>query len=364
MRTALVHDWLIEFAGAEKVLEGIYATIKAPVHTLFLDRSSLEDTLLRDAEINTSFLQNFPGLKKFYKHLLPFYPKAIESFDLADYDLIISSSHAVAKGVKTNKNQIHICYCHTPMRYAWDVYSEYLNSMSYFEKLPFQLTVSWLKKWDIKNSKKVDHFIANSKFIADRIQRIYQRKSQVVYPPVDTNFFDLGQQKDDYYLFVGRLANVYKRVDLAIDAFNSLKKPLVIIGEGPDAEKLKTNAKNNIEFLGRLSKNNVKAYMQNAKALIFPSLDDFGIVPVEAQACGTPVIAYRGGGALETVVENKTGTFFNKQTKHNLAKAVLDFEKIEHKFEPKLIRKNAEQFSKENFVKKFKNKIIKYKKII
>jgi len=359
MKTALVHDWLIEFAGAEKVLEIIYDITKSPIYTLFSDKSSLEDTLLKDAKINTSFLQNFPGLKKFYKHLLPFYSRAIESFDLSGYDHIISSSHAVAKGVKTNKDQTHICYCHTPMRYAWDVYSDYLSSMSYFEKAPFKLTVDWLKKWDIENSKNVDHFIANSKFIADRIKRIYKRNSQVIYPPVNTKFFEIKEQKDDYYLFVGRLANVYKRVDIIVEAFNSLNKSLVIIGEGPDAKQLKANAKNNIEFLGRLNTDKVKQYMQKAKALIFPSLDDFGIVPVEAQACGTPVIAYRGGGALETIIENKTGIFFNKQTKYSLIEAVLDFDKIQHKFEPKLIRKNAERFSRENFIKKFKKVIIK-----
>jgi len=342
MKIAYTHDWLYRFAGAEIVLKAMEETHKADIYTLFYTSQCV-------SELGMSI----PGIHKTYKNFLPLYPTAFRSFDLSDYDIIISSSHSAAKGFKKQKGQLHICYCHTPMRYIWDMYDDYMNTMPLHKKMPFAATAKFLRKWDVENSKNVDFFMANSKFVAERIKRIYKRDAKVVYPPVDIDRFRAEDKKEDYYLFVGRLINAYKRVDLVVEAFNRLEKKLIIVGDGDDFEYLKSIANNNIEFKGWMNSNDVSEVMKKAKALILPSIEDFGIVSIEAQACGTPVIAYNKGGASETVLDKKTGILFNNQTAEAIVEAVKEFESMRSVFNVDIIRKNSERFSKERFKKEF-----------
>ncbi len=358
MKIALVHDWLVNFAGAERALEAIYELFPADIYTLLKDEDALKGTLFERANIFTSFIQSFPKAKTKYRNYLPFFPFAIEQFDLSGYDIVISSSHAVAKGVLTNSNQVHICYCYTPIRYAWDLYYQYLKEANLERGIKgflAKIVLHYIRIWDQTTANRVDHFIAISNYIARRIKKIYGKDSKVIYPPVDTESFELFTKKEDFYLTVSRMVP-YKKVDIIVEAFKSMPdKKLVVIGDGPDFEKIKKIASNskNIELLGYQKSPVVREYMQKAKAFIFAADEDFGIVPVEAQSCGTPVIAYAKGGSLETVLENKTGVFFYEQTKASLIDALKRFEKIE--FDPYLIRQNALRFSKERFKKEFKD---------
>ena len=355
-KVAIVHDWLISMAGAERVLESICSIYKeSPIFTLFYDKASVEKSPFENRDIYTSFLQHFPKIEKIYRNLFPFFGVAVEGLDLSGYDVIISSSHAVAKGFKKKDNQLHICYCHTPSRYVWDMYEDYANSMPVYKRPLFSLTVKYMRKWDLRSTEKVDYFIASSRFVAERIKKIYKRNAHVIYPPVDVEDFKVETDKDDYYIFISRLTNAYKKCDIVIEAFNRLDKKLLVIGDGEDRIKLQKRAKNNIKFLGWQNKKAINYYLGKAKALIFPSIDDFGIVSVEAQACGTPVIAYRGGGALETVIENKTGLFFDRQDVDSLVDAVRKFEKVESQFDPYILRNNAEKFSRTRFEKEFRD---------
>lgn len=361
MKIALVHDWLTGMRGGEKVLEAICEIFPdADLYTLVHIPGSVSK-IIENRKICTSFIQKLPDVEKNYRYYLPLMPAAISQFDLSGYDLVISSSHCVAKGVKVGNNTLHVCYCHTPMRYIWDMYDLYFgknSNSSVITKLVMKLIRKPLQDWDVKTSQNVHYFIANSNNVKERIKRIYNRDAVVIYPPVDTDFFTLSATcyslSANYYLVVSAFAP-YKKVDLVIEAFKQLKYKLKIIGSGQQEKYLKSLAKgyNNIEFLGWQDNENLRFYYQNAKALIFPTEEDFGIVPVEAQACGTPVIAYRKGGAVETVVEDKTGVFFDNQTVDDLINAIYRFEKI--KFEKDIVRKNALKFSKKNFVVEFKN---------
>ena len=357
MKIALVHDWLINIGGAEKVLETIYQLSPAAIFTLVVDRRKIKGTLFGDADLHTSFVQKLPFSKSKYRNYLPFFPIAIEQFDFSDYDVIISSSHAVAKGVLIPSNKLHICYCHTPMRYAWDLYHSYLNDTKLNKGLKgyiAKLVLHYIRLWDNVSSNRVDYFIANSKNVANKIKKIYRRDSVVIYPPVKTDKFELYCKKENFYLTVSRLVP-YKKIDLIVEAFSQMpEKRLIVIGDGPSFKSVSFKAKKNIELLGYQPFEVVRNYMQKAKAFIFAAEEDFGMAPVEAQSCGTPVIAFSKGGALETVIENKTGIFFKKQTPESLIEAVKCFEKIADAFDCRAIRQNAERFSEKRFKKEFK----------
>lgn len=358
LKYALVHDWLISIKGSEKVVKEINTLIKPDIITLF-SQEEISRELFPDKSIHSSFLNKIPKIEKVYNLLLPLYPLAIENIDVSNYDVIISSSHAVAKGVLTNSEQLHICYCHTPMRYIWDLYFTYKNSLNKkLQKLFFSLVSHYLRIWDYSSANRVDKFIANSRYVANRIKKIYNREAEVIYPPVETNKFDIyGGSHDSYYITVGRLV-YYKRVDVIVEAFNRVKdKKLLIIGDGPEKKKLKKMASRNIEFLGEVPFKDMKSLLQRAKAFIFAGIEDFGIAPVEAQACGIPVIGYAKGGLLETVIDGKTGIFFYEQTPESLLNAIKRFEAIEDTFNPREIKEWAENFSVSNFHKKFKSSL-------
>ena len=356
LRTAIIHEWFVNYAGSERCVESFVNLYPdADVFSLvdFLDDNQRE-IILKGKKAKTSFIQSLPLAKKGHRNYLPFFPKAIESFDLSDYDIILSSAHAVAKGVKKNKNQLHICYCHSPMRYAWDQADQYLRGTKGFWAKFF---INYLREWDVRSSSNVDFFIANSNHIAEKIKRIYNRDAEVIYPPVDVDQFEIGKSKEDCYLIVSRLVQ-YKRVDLVVEAFNLMPdKKLIVIGDGPEKEKIKREAAPNIEFIGYQSGDKLKEYMQKAKAFVFAAEEDFGITVVEAMACGTPVIALNYGGTSESVLHGRTGILFGKQTKESLISAVRNFENSPASFNPEVIRNHSNKFSRKIFEDSIKNYI-------
>jgi glycosyltransferase involved in cell wall biosynthesis len=359
MKTALVHDWLVTYAGAERVLEQIFSLYPdADLYSLvdFLPEGGRDFIL--NKQVHTSFIQRLPLARRKYRSYLPLMPLAVERFDLSGYDLVLSSSHAVAKGVRTKPGQKHVCYCHTPMRYAWDLRDQYSRESDLHrgvKGLAARALLGYMKRWDLRTAKGVDHFIANSKYIAERIRRNYGRNAAVIYPPVDVESFSVETDKEDFYFVASRMVP-YKKMDLIVEAFAQMpEKRLVVIGDGPDFEKIKSKAAKNVEFLGYQPTEILRDYMQRAKAFVFAADEDFGITPVEAQACGTPVIAYGKGGVLETVIENKTGIFFEEQTAGSLMEAIRAFERIENKFDLREIRKNADRFNIERFRREFKD---------
>ena len=357
MKIAIVHDWLTGMRGGEKVLETLCEIYPdADIYTLIHIKGSVSEEIEKH-KIFTSFLQNMPLVKKKYRYYLPLMPKAIEKFELNEYDLIISSSHCVAKGIFPRKDALHICYCHTPMRYIWDMYDEYFSKgkANIFVRGVMGFLKPFLRKWDVESSKRVNYFIANSKNIADKIKKYYKKDAEVIYPPVDTEkFTPTNEIQEDFYLVVSAFAP-YKRVDLAIKAFNILGYPLKVIGTGQEEKKLKRIAKQNIEFLGWQNEDSIRRYYSKCKALIFPGEEDFGIVPVEAMSCGKPVIAYGKGGALETVIDGITGVFFYEQTTDSLIEAIKKFEGI--KWDSIEIRSHSLKFDKNIFKKKIKEYI-------
>lgn len=357
MKTAIVHDWIINIGGAERVLKEIGELfIDADVFTLLFHEDSLKKMGISLDRVRASFLQKIPFSKKYYPYLLPLMPNAIESFDLSQYDLVISSSHCVAKGVLTKAKQVHIAYVHTPMRYAWEMYHGYLQDLGLNGGMKGIIAGHVFKKlriWDLATANRPDYYIANSKCVAKRIKKIYGKDSVVIYPPVDVEKFSPSAKKENFYITAGRLVP-YKRVDVIVKAFSIVReKRLLIIGDGPDLKRLKRTAPSNVEFLGYLEREKLAHYLSRAKAFIFAAEEDFGIAPVEAQASGIPVISYRGGGAIETVIEGVTGIFFNEQNPEALAQAINKFESIEDRFDPEKIRKNSLRFSKENFKEEF-----------
>lgn len=363
MKTAIVCDWLVTIGGAEKVLGELLACY--PTADLFavVDFIAPENRgFLLNKPIKTTFIQKLPFAKKRYRSYLPLMPLAIEQLDLSDYDLVISSSHAVAKGIITGPNQIHISYVHSPMRYAWDLQHQYLRESGLDKSLAGYLARYFLHKlrlWDLRSAAGVDHFLANSNFIAKRIEKIYRRKADVIYPPIDLSRCTLGTQKDDFYLTASRLVP-YKRIDLIVESFKSMPdKQLVVIGDGPDLAKIKAKAGPNVSILGYQSDAVLLDHMQRAKAFIFAAEEDFGMIPVEAQACGTPVIAYGKGGALETVCgldqPKPTGIFFSEQSRTAICNAIKLFEENASSFTPENCRENALRFSTEQFKKQLKH---------
>ena len=358
MDIGLVNDWLTTFAGSEKVLSSIAELYpNAPIYTLLHDTKATHNTPLGKKNITTSVLQKMPFAVKQYKATLPLMPFAIEQLDLNEHQLIISSSHAVAKGVITNANQLHICYMHTPIRYAWDLQHSYLkqSKLGFTPKgLLVRAILHYLRNWDQATSNRVDIYVANSKYVARRIQKTYRREAEVVYPPVDVERFDAFEEREDFYLTVSRLVP-YKFIDEIVRACKKAKRRLVVIGDGPEMKKLKLLRNYDIELLGQQDDETVTQYMQKCKALIFAADEDFGIVPVEAQAAGAPVIAFGRGGCTETVIQDQTGIFFTKQDSDAILDAIQRFEQSEHQFNAREIATHAEQFSKANFMRDFEN---------
>ena len=353
-KVALVCDWLVTYAGAERVIGEILKVYpQADVFAVVDFLSEKDRAFLQGKKPKTTFIQNLPGAKKHYRSYLPLMPLAIEQLDVSGYDLVISSSHAVAKGVITGPNQVHIAYVHSPIRYAWDLTHQYLREAGLTQGLKSwlaRLILHYIRIWDTRTANGVDGFIANSKFIARRIKKVYGREAEVIYPPVDIENFTCCEEKKDYYLTASRLVP-YKRVKLIVEAFNEMPdKKLVVIGDGPEYENIKAIAKNNIELMGYQPTEVLKAKMQHAKAFVYAAEEDFGITPVEAQACGTPVIAYGKGGVTETTTKD-TGVFFKEQKAEAIHEAVKEFES--RSFTPKKCRQNAEQFATEVFCKVF-----------
>ena len=352
-QVAVVHEWFVDHSGSEKVVEQILKVF--PHADIFSVVEFLPENLkyfVQNKKVKTTFIQKLPFAKKKYRSYLPLMPFAIEQLDLSGYDIIISSNHAVAKGVLTRSNQIHFCYCHSPMRYAWDLYHQYMEESKVGYGLKGLLT-RWvlhkIRQWDVIASYRVDHFIANSSYVAKRIKRNYNRSADVIYPPVAIDSFKCVEKKEDYYVTLSRLVQ-YKKVDVIVEAFNKLPdKKLIVLGDGPDKGKLKKLAGPNIEFKGFVEQEEINSYVSRAKAFVYSADEDFGITPVEAQACGTPVIAYGKGGVLETVIEGQTGLFYEKQSATYLASAIKEFEEMHKKFDPKFIHIHAQQFSEERF---------------
>ena len=314
--------------------------------------------ILNNKETKTSFIQKLPGAKKNHRNYLPLFPYAIEQFDLSNYDLVLSSSHAVAKGVLTHSNQLHICYCHTPIRYAWDLTFQYLRESNLTKGLKGLIVKSilhYIRIWDIASVNRVDHFIANSNYIAKRIKKVYNRHADVIYPPVDTEKFSCELNKDNYYLTASRFVP-YKKIDLIVEAFTKMPdKKLMVIGDGPDSEKIKNRAGRNIEFLGYQTGQALITYMQKAKAFVFAAEEDFGIMVVEALSCGTPVIALNKGGTAETINDLVNGVHFNSQNAEEIIEAVSKFEKHEHEFDLASISNDAKKYDRNEFEQKIQN---------
>lgn len=354
-KVAVIHDWLVVNGGAEKALSQILELYpEADIFTLVDFLPASERKWLNNHKVKTSFIQKLPFSAKHYRSYFPLFSIAIEQFDLTGYDLIISSSYSVAKGVITGPDQLHVCYCHSPARYAWDLQAEYLRESNMERGLKSMVARYFLHKfriWDVRTSNGVDRFIANSEFIKRRIYKCYRRDADVIYPPVDITRFSVSEDKEDFYLAASRLVP-YKRIDLIAEAFSKMPdKKLRIIGTGPDSEKvLAIAAKNeNIEYMGYQNDETLVKQMQTAKAFVFAAEEDFGIIPVEAQACGTPVIAYGKGGCLETVVNGITGIHFSEQTTDSIINAVNDLESSEDSLSCMSIRENAERFSGSRF---------------
>jgi glycosyltransferase involved in cell wall biosynthesis len=359
LKYALVHEWLTPKAtgGSELVVQEILKHIDADLYALIDFESTNPQSYLFGRSIGTTFLQRLPFARNGVQKYLPLLPLAIEQLDLRDYDVILSSSHAVAKGILSAPQQLHICYCHTPMRYAWDLTFDYLNS-SRMGRGPQGLITRYLlhrlRQWDVLSANRVDYFIANSWHTAKRIWRCYRRQATVIHPPVNIERFPFQAQKEDFYLTVSRLVS-YKRISLIVEAFNQLGLPLVVIGTGPDLEAIRKLAQPNVQVLGFQPDSVVEQYMARAKAFVYAACEDFGIALVEAQACGTPVIAYGAGGALETVrdiqqhPDSGTGLFFQPQSADALIEAVKTFEASNRSFSPERSRLNAAGFAPKIF---------------
>ena len=364
LRVAIVHYWLLNRRGGERVIEALCELFPQSDLFALVANPGLLSPELREHKLTTSWLQKMPGSARWHRYLLPLYPLAVEQFDLRGYDLVISTESGPAKGVLTAPETCHICYCSTPMRYIWNSYHEYKNGsgLGPVGKLLFGITAHYARMWDLASAARVDYFAANSQHIAARIRKYYRRQAEVIYPPVRVSGAPPHEATQDYYLYVGQLVN-YKRVDLAIAACNQLGRSLRVVGLGEEYHRLRRMAGKTVSFLGgALSDEEVWKQYSGCRALLFPGEEDFGIVPVEAQACGRPVIAFGKGGARETILgadgggfrnpERSTGVFFARQEVSSLVQAIRDFEKIEHRFSPFLIRHNAERFDKQHFLRR------------
>jgi glycosyltransferase involved in cell wall biosynthesis len=352
LRIAIVHDWLPLYGGAERVLEQMLHVLpNADLFSMIDAIPEGERQFLHDKKVTTSVIQKLPFAKTKYRGYLPLMPLAVEQFDLSRYDIVISSSYAVAKGVLTGPDQLHVCYCHSPIRYGWDLQHEYLNGSGFIKGWIMRALLHYVRLWDTRTANGVDKFVANSRFISRRIRKAYGRNADVIYPPVNIGAFNLQEEKQDYYLTASRLVP-YKKIDLVVEAFAKMPgRELRVIGDGPEWAKIAAKATPNVKLLGYQENDALAAQMRGARAFIFPAQEDFGIVPVEAQACGTPVIGYARGGSTETVVDGVTGVLVDSQTPDAIRAAVCEFEN--RRFEPVKIRQNAERFSIERFRKEF-----------
>jgi len=356
MRVAFVHEWLHSYAGSEKVLEQMLRVL--PDADIFSLVDFLPDgarSFLQGRTVTTSFIQRLPFARKHFRRYLALMPLAVEQFDVSGYDLVISNSHAVAKGVLTGPDQLHLCMCYSPMRYAWDLMHQYLRGAGLTRGMKGRIakaTLHYLRTWDARTPNGVDHFIAISRFVARRIWKVYRREAAVIYPPVDIEAFTPGGEKEDFYLAASRMVP-YKRMDLIVAAFAAMpKRRLVVIGDGPMLGRLRRSCPANVELLGYQPDETLIDHMRRARAFVFAAIEDFGLLPVEAQACGTPVITFGRGGATETVVPDETGVFFDAQTPEALTEAVERFERA-GPFDPAKMRANAEQFGAGRFREEF-----------
>ena len=349
LKSALVHHWFIVPSGGEQVCEALCRILDRPdFFTLVSDPKQLTP-LLGQCRQTASFLHKLPNARRWYRLYALLYPLAVEQFDLNPYDLVVSSDSSVVKGVITKPETCHVCYCHTPVRWAWNMYQDYRGKGLY--RFLFSLGTHYLRMFDFAASQRVDYFAANSMNVKRRIWKYYRRSATVIHPPVDVDRFSISTHPDDYYLFVGRLVG-YKRADLAVTAFTQNGRRLVVAGSGPEEKRLKAMAGKNVEFVGWQSNEKLAGLYAQCRALVFPADEDFGIVPVEAQAAGRPVVALGRGGALETVVPGRTGVFFDRPEVHDINRAVLNLEKRIDEFEPEQIRANAMRFSQERFQRK------------
>jgi glycosyltransferase involved in cell wall biosynthesis len=359
LKVALVHDWLTGMRGGERCLEAISELFPdAPIYTLLHVPGAVSSTIEKHP-IQTSFVQRLPGVRRAYRYYLPLFPRAVESFDLSGYDLIVSTSHCVAKGVRVPSGTCHISYIHTPMRYVWDQYEEYFakGRTGWLTRSVMGVLRSRLQQWDLNSNDGIHSLIANSRNVAERIRRIYNRQAEVICPPVDFDSFSVSEKDKGFYLMVTAFAP-YKRADLAIEVFNQLGMTLKIIGTGQDEDRLMKMAGPTVEFLGWKPDAEVREYYSNCRALVFPGEEDFGIVPLEAMACGKPVIAYAKGGALETIVplgeeggDPPTGVLFHRQTPDAMIGAIQRFENHRNRFKPNLIREHVRPFDRASFKK-------------
>jgi glycosyltransferase involved in cell wall biosynthesis len=360
LRIALVHYWWVNRRGGERVLEVLADMFpQADIFTLVLDPKALPPSL-RSRKFTTSFLQKIPGIKRHYKKFLLLFPLALEQFKLDEYDLVISSESGPAKGVLTRPHTCHICYCHTPMRYVWDMYHQYRSIApgGALGRAFYSIVANYVRQWDYVASARVDYYVASSHNAASKIAKYYRREAEVIHPPVNVSSFSIGTIAEDFYLVVSPLV-AYKRVDLAIGACNAMKRRLIVIGQGEAMRALQQTAGPTITFLGYQPDDVVREHYQRCRAFIFPSEEDIGLTPIEAQACGRPVIAFGRGGALETLIgglptssfapESSTGVFFAEQSAESLADAIRFFESIETHFSPAFIRRNAERFDVSRF---------------
>jgi glycosyltransferase involved in cell wall biosynthesis len=346
-KIALVHDYFVQMGGAERVAEAMHDSFpSAPVYTTVALPKGLPGGL-RTADIRTSPMQRLPSLERRFRHYFMLYPFAVENFDLSEYDLIFSSSSGYAKGVRRRRNAVHVCYCHTPMRWVWR-YDDYVAREGFGGTVRAALpSLLWgLRKWDLRASRQPNYYIANSRLVAQRIKNIYGREAFVIPPPIDVQRFEMANEVGDYYLVLSRLMP-YKRIDLAIEACKRANRRLIVIGDGPDRERLEKLADDRIEFLGRQPDSIVNYYAARCRALLFPGEEDFGMAPLEVNAAGRQVIAFRGGGAVETVVEGVTGVFFDQQNSLSLAQAIEEFEGLKWRQED--LRHHAEKFDRNVF---------------
>jgi glycosyltransferase involved in cell wall biosynthesis len=369
-RVAIVHHWFISRAGGERVFDTIASIFPtADVFTLFLDKQKFSPAL-HPHNITTSFLDKIPAARKAHRHFLPFYPLAVEMLDLSGYDLVMTSDSGPMKGVLTDPHSTHICYCHSPMRYLWDGYSSYNRSMSPLTQSIFGIAAHYVRNWDYFAAQRVDHFIANSQYVAGRIRKYYRRESTIIHPPINTSESYLAGNHDNYYLAVGRLV-AYKGTHILIKACSKLGRKLVIVGDGPERKRLERHSPKNIEFLGELGDSELRHVYARCRALLFAADEDFGMVPLEAQSYGRPVIAFAKGGSLETVrgiytpIRRQmgtadsaiTGVFFQEQTADSLANAILSFEASEEIFRPEQIQLHARKFDTSVFLERMRDYI-------
>lgn len=352
MRVAIVHYWLVGMRGGEAVVEALCDMFPdADVYTHVYDPTAISSTISRH-DVRTTFIQRLPGAVRHYQKYLPLMPIALEQLDLREYDLVISSESGPAKGVITSPGTLHVCYCHSPMRYAWDMYHDYLEGVGALSRIMMRPMLHYLRAWDVTTAARVDHFVANSNHVASKIRKYYRRDAVVIHPPVNIGSFSPSQTLADYYLVVGQLVR-YKRVDLAVEAFNQLGKPLVVIGDGGERRALERMAKPNVRFLGHQPLEVLREHYARCRALVFAGLEDFGLVPVEAMASGRPVLAYRGGGVRETVVEGSTGLFFDDQSADSVIDVVQRFERCAEQFRTEDLTRRAREFDRARFERRF-----------